>query len=102
MSFLGEFSLFRPDSRFSPLELTLVFVLSRREESEAAENKLEGGPKVGEDEDMNEADAGDQTLVEIVEEEIEKKAPIIAQLLPMHEARKEHDKVAAEAIICER
>lgn len=51
---------------------------------------------------MDEADAGDQTLVEIVEEEIEKKAPIVGQQLPIHEVRKDHNKVAAEVIVFER
>ncbi|GAA5987981.1 hypothetical protein JCM5350_007844 [Sporobolomyces pararoseus] len=84
------------------IQAALGIVPRPRQESESAQNKLPVRPKDGEDEEMNEAAAGDQTLVEIVEEEIEKKAPIVDQQLPIHEVRKEHNKVAAEAIVIER
>ncbi|GAA5959688.1 hypothetical protein JCM3765_007240 [Sporobolomyces pararoseus] len=84
------------------IQAELDVVSHDRGESKGAENELPGGSKEGENEEMNEADPGDQTLVEIVEEEMEKKAPVVVQPLPIGEARTPDDKVAAQPIILER
>ncbi|GAA5971714.1 hypothetical protein JCM3765_007625 [Sporobolomyces pararoseus] len=84
------------------IQAELDVVSHDRRESNSAEKELPGGSKDGKDEEMNEADPGDQTLVEIVEEEIEKKAPVVVQPLPIGGARMPDDKVAAQPIILER